>query len=71
MPDRPIDTTIADAQRLHRESGMPQCLVAARPSHTRPVVMTEATAIAAGMIDDIVWSTDASEADGIDPALLA
>ena len=61
-----------EAIRRYVSTGAHHCVVR-RDGNMPPMILREADVIAAGvaLIDRIIWSTDGSEADGLDPALLA
>ncbi|QOT72293.1 hypothetical protein H5V43_03870 [Sphingobium fuliginis] len=61
-----------EAIRRYVSTGVHHCVVE-RDGDVPPMILPEAGVIAAGvaLIDRILWSTDGSEADGLDPALLA
>lgn len=71
-PDRSLRDAAAEAIRLHLTTGFHHCLVR-RDGDMPPMILPEPDVIAAGvaLIDRILWSTDGSEADRLDPALLA
>lgn len=61
-----------EAIAYHARTGVTHCLV--KPDlEAPPVILPEPNVVAAGieLIDCILWSTDVSETDGLDPALLA
>ena len=61
-----------EAIRRYASTGVHHCLVQ-DDGDVHPMILPEADVIAAGvaLIDRILRSTDGSEADGLDPALLA
>jgi hypothetical protein len=75
LPARP-GTSLPGAEyeaiRRYISTGVHHCLVQ-DDGDVPPLILPEADVIAAGvaLIDRILWSTDGSEADGLDPALLA
>ncbi|WP_033964781.1 MULTISPECIES: hypothetical protein [Sphingomonadaceae] len=71
-PDRSQTDAEYEAIGRYVITGVHHCLVQ-RDGDMSPMILPEADVIAAGvaLIDRILWSTDGSEADGLDPALLA
>ncbi|MBF5089064.1 hypothetical protein F1640_03245 [Novosphingobium sp. NBM11] len=71
-PGRSLRDAEAEAIGRYVSTGIHHCLVR-RDGDTSPMILPETDVITAGiaLIDRILWSTDGSETDGLDPALLA